>query len=136
MAINEESIKDAIEPINTVEMNIGFIIPFPLYRISQRIRAIEIRKKVIPQISGLACLALSFHNREPARKPDANIACCALPINFEIKYIDISEIIAKMQDRNRVMGSVSPMIFVQATIPHIGNGGLTNGVSPSDKYGA
>lgn len=132
----DDNIKQLSAMVNPTDVNNLEMLELSVSCINGNKHAMEINKNVIPQMSGLACLAISFQINEPARKPDANMACCDLPSVTAIKYIAISDIIANMHERNRVEGSVSPIAFTHATMPHMGKGGLTNGVSPKERYGA
>lgn len=95
--------------------------------------ASDINVNEIPQISVVACLAMSFQIKEPANKPAANIACLDVNMFLAIEYKEKMASAANMQENILVEGNVSPKVFDQATIPHIGSGGFTNGVSPKDR---
>ena len=93
----------------------------------------DINVNETPQISVVACLAISFQIKEPANIPAANIACLDVNMFLAIEYKEKMASAANMQENILVEGNVSPKVLDQTTIPHIGSGGFTNGVSPKDR---
>ena len=106
MPPKDESMRIIVEQHKASDIAINASHVFCCPNNNDHSNAILINRKVIPQISGLACLALSFHNSDPARNPGTNIACSMFKNLLAMKYDDSNAKLARMEDKNRVFGSV------------------------------